>query len=203
MSETATAETKVEIDDIYNDLSLDEQDHYDAIAARGFKPVQNGNKWSGEPTTDGQDRVGPCPDLESLAQLVEGLVGDPFAETDLEDDSETEDEDDGFRLDGEPSEKTGKTHKVKQPLLPNTKNAVIQDLRSAILGYRATTMDIIDLQARQKDEKKLVLALMHKFEDQLSVDRETGEKFFQVETIRCYLTVKEVENLRTEAVSNA
>lgn len=201
MARTATAEKTA--DALYDGLSMDEQAVWDTIASSGFQPVQNGNSWVAEPINGTDDerenrRIGPFPTLAALEEAVfESTNRVEIAEIDLSDETDG----DGFRLEGEAP--ATKTHKVKQPLLPNTQNAVLEDLRSAILGYRATTMEIISLQSQQKDEKKNVLALMHKFEDELSVDRETGEKFFQVETVRCYLEVTTKETVRTEAVSNS
>ena len=104
---------------------------------------------------------------------------------------------------GPPVEKgNGKTFKVdSQPVLTGTKAAVMEDLRSAGLAYRKTTMEIIDLQAVQKDQKKEVIGLMTKFQDELSTDPDTGAKYFQVEMVIIELVTEEKEVLKTRLAS--
>lgn len=112
---------------------------------------------------------------------------------------------DGNGKSGEPFELTNEkpsgdekpAKKVKQPLLPNTQNAVVEDLRTAILAYRDTTMRVLELQKVQADEKATVMALMHKFEDELKVDPKTGVKSFQAEMIIAELVIEEKEVLKT------
>jgi len=97
--------------------------------------------------------------------------------------------------------KTGKDTNG-QPTLKGTEDAVLEDLRSAILDYRDTTMQVLDLQKRQKTQKASAMDLMHKFEDELKIDPETGFKYFQAEMIIAELTITEVEDLKTRAVKN-
>lgn len=209
MTKTATAETTV--DDIYNELSLDEQDQYDDIARRGYKPVSNGKSWTAEPTQDYQDRIGPFPDLATLSEAVAKETADPIEEVNLGDGPPDEglehddadlDQDDDFELTNEdsPAGKKGKTHKVKQPLLPNTEGMVLENLRQSIFEYRETTEKILELQEAQKRQSALCLALMHKFEDELTHD-ENGALAFQAGMLQGYIEVDVKEKFRTRKLT--
>lgn len=188
----------VDSDELYNSLNQTGQDVWDLIGSKGFRPDQNAEKQWIALDTNGDDIVGPCESLSALASAVDAHIAGK-ASPSVEDEADSDETaDETFTLTND--EDKPKKHKVKQSLLPGTENAVMQDLRNAILGYRATTMDIIDLQARQKEEKKLVLNLMHKFEDELSTDKETGFKFIQVETVRAIIEITETETLKTEKV---
>ncbi len=87
--------------------------------------------------------------------------------------------------------------KTAQPMLPETKAAALEALPTAILAYRATTMEILELQKRQETEKKLVMGLMHRYEDALETDDETGFKFFDASGIIAELVIEEKEVLKT------
>lgn len=141
----------------------------------GWSVTGEGKEWFAH-EKDGELRsLGPSASVNALYTQVKLAVGDPVAPKSLK-------------------------RKGGQPTLPHTEGAVIQDLRNAILGYRATTMEILDLQKRQKEEKKTAMALMHKFEDELSVDPETGFKYFQIEMIIAELEVEMKEDLKTRKV---
>jgi hypothetical protein len=187
-------QTATEPNEFYDTLSPTEQEVYDLIGSHGFRADKTDDgEWIGL-SINGDETVGP---FDSLSDLAYVCARKTTSDED-EKDAKPDDEADGFELTNDPP----KTHKVKQALLPGTENAVLQDLRNAILGYRATTMEILELQSQQKDEKKLVVALMHKFEDELQTDKETGFKFYQVETVRAVLEKVEKEELKTEKVEN-
>jgi hypothetical protein len=198
----ATTAVAEEPNELYDQLSLDERDCFDRIASTGYKPFVSGSRWNATNGGDGP-RIGPFPNLAELEEAVlKHVTVDSVAQNETSDEAENQATDEEFTLSGEAPEEKPKVHKVRQPLLPNTENMVLQNMREALLSYRATTMDILELQERQKEEKKLAKALMHKFEDELSVDKETGFKFYMVETIKFVLETKVTEELKTEKVSH-
>lgn len=142
----------------------------------GWTVDGQGKEWFAYEKAGDLRSIGPATTVKALYTQVKLAVGEPMS--------------------GEDNPKKG------QQLLPNTQDAVLQDLRSAVLAYRATTMDILDLQKRQKEEAKMATALMHKFENELSVDPETGFKYFQVEMIVAELEIETKEKLVTRAVSS-
>lgn len=74
---------------------------------------------------------------------------------------------------------------------------MIEDLRTAIIEYRKTVEQRMELQEVEKDQKALVMSLMHKFEDELTVDEKTGTKSFQAEMVIAELALEEKEVLHT------
>lgn len=140
--------------------------------------------------TDGDLRtVGPASSIKALYTQVKLAAGVPGASPSGDDEDE-------------PGRDPKKVKVGGQSLLPGTEDAVLEDMRNAILGYRRTTMDILALQERQKEEKALVTKLMHKFEDELQVDPESGNKFFQVEMVIAELEVETKEVLKTRTVKD-
>lgn len=165
----------------------------------GWTIRQNGKEWTGFEKTGDLRKVGPASSLKALHTQVM-LTAKPQSGGNGKGDKPrangVTDSDAGFELTNEDNA-SAKRVKVKQPLLPNTEKAVLQDLRTAILDYRATTMDILAMQETQKSQKAMAMALMHKFEDQLTVDEKTGVKSFQAEMIIAELVVEEKEVLKT------
>jgi hypothetical protein len=139
--------------------------------------------------SDPTETVGPC-------EFLGTLLADVRDRMDISPNDDPDELPEEFYADPQ-----GKVVNLRQPLLPNTEDAVLEDLRAAILSYRATTMEILDLQKRQKEEQKLAKALMHKFEDELSKDPETGFLFFQVEMVIAELEIETKEKLVTRTAA--
>lgn len=183
---TATAETKAE------KMGLDDHAKVSELKDLGWTVEIKGKEHFAHEKAGDLRTVGPASSVKALYTQVKLAVGTPQAA----------DEDDSDETEG----RKPRTHKVKgdggQSLLPGTENAVLEDMRKAILDYRATTMEILDMQKRQKEEKKLVMQLMHKFENELQIDPETGFKYFQVERVIAELEVETKEDLKTRVVTN-
>lgn len=64
------ASVATEPNDTYDNLSLDERDAFDRIAAKGLKPVPAGRGWAAEPQQGNGEKIGPFPDLGQLEEAV-------------------------------------------------------------------------------------------------------------------------------------
>lgn len=168
---TAAVETKT---------SLADEAKISELKDLGWNVIGADKEWFAHESSGELRSVGPASSVKALFTQVKLAAGEP----------------------DQSANGTGKTVKVKngQPTLPGAENAVIQDMRAAILGYRATTMEILDLQKRQKEEKKIAMSLMHKFEDELQIDPETGFKYFQVEMVIAELEIETKEDLKTRTI---
>jgi hypothetical protein len=160
----------------------------DELRKLGWRAEQGDTGWSAF-EINGDRKVGHASSIAALSTQVKLAAGPPV----------THQMSDLTVVDDEP--RRPKILKAAQPILPNTKDAVLEDLRSAVLTYRATTMKILELQADQKEQKKSVMGLMHKFEDELSIDPESGNKYFQAEMVIAELAVEIKEELKTRAAN--
>lgn len=66
------AKKATEPNDLYDNLSQNEQDAYDRIAASGWKPEPAGRGWKA--SKDGLEDIGPFPDLEQLETELNEIV---------------------------------------------------------------------------------------------------------------------------------
>ncbi len=71
----------VEPNEVYDELSLDDQDRFDRIAAGGFTPVPDGARWSA--TKDGERVAGPVPSLEELEEAIAIVPGAEWRRSDV------------------------------------------------------------------------------------------------------------------------
>lgn len=154
----------------------------------GWKVEGEGRSWKAFEQEGEKRELGPATSVKALHTMVQLAVGN-LGDRPKEPDSKTN------------GSSTGKTVKASQPILNGTKDAVLEDLRTAIIEYRETTMSILDLQKSQKAQGETVKNLMHKFEDELSTDVD-GHRYFQSGMVKAYLVIEEKEVLKTEAVKN-
>lgn len=187
MSRTAVAK---EPQEIYDDLSQNEQDTFDRIAATGWKPVPAGRGWKAE--KEGQDDIGPFPTLSEL----ETAIG-PDADVSVE-------ENDDSLLD-EPSD----LHEGKVIKIPADSNGnrffegmepvVDSEIASAAGKYHSIKTDRVNLLNKETQAKEELVDLCHRKRHLFKADPEnTNAKIY-----KCGDLVIRMENEVKEKISTS
>lgn len=173
------------------------------IKELGWSVDGGGTEWKAHEKAGDLRSVGPARSIKALHTMVMLAAGPPAAKPANGKGTgkavpATADDDKAFELTNESDTPArGKTVKVKQPTLPNVQNAVLEDLRTAILELRDNTMEILRRQKIQEEQQATVKAMMHKFEDELSTDPETGFQYFQAEMVIADLVIETKEKVKT------
>lgn len=172
----------------YDKLSQDAQDIWDEICALGWRVEKQKNGFLAQ-KMQGEGTAGPC-------DLLAALLGEVL--------NAGSSKKGASRASAKPDESDIKTTKLEADskgnrYLSGQEPIVHKDLGEEILVYRATTMEILELQATQRVQKANMLGLMHKYIDDLETD-EAGTRFYTAVDIICELVVNETESLKTRVV---
>lgn len=198
MSRTATATDAGTLDDAYDQLSLDERDAFDAIAAAGYKPVQAGRGWKAE--KDG-GTIGPFPDLQQLNDAV-------FVETEQVFPNEI-DEPEGDvipdeTIEGMPTEKEPKVIKLDADAdgnryLEGMEPVVDSEIASAAREYHAFKTDRVNLLNKETQAKEKLIDICHRKRHLFKSDPEnTNAKIYKAGDLVIRMENEVKEKISTE-----
>jgi hypothetical protein len=151
-----------ELNELYDNLSLDAQAIWDSISTFGYKPEKGpAGLWTAQPLKGGVV-LGPADSLEALhSQVKEQAGADEVIDAEVVGEETT----DGY--------------------LPgmSKRQTVVPELRDPILDYQGYKEERIAALAKEVEAKKTVDALMHQYEKCLAVDKVTGIKSYRVADI--------------------
>jgi hypothetical protein len=164
--------------EIYDELSQDEQDTFDRIAATGFKPEPSGRGWKA--VNANGDTIGPCP---TLSELETETVDEPVAENSTSDEDEKEETDDVETEDETPG---GKLHKIAadsrgNQFLPGQEPIVDSEIAAAAGKYHAIKIDRCNLTTKEVAAKEDLIDICHRKKHLFKADPEnTNAKIYKV-----------------------
>lgn len=197
MSRTATAKDPKEL---YDELSQNEQDTFDRIAATGYKPEPSGRGWA---TGQGEERIGPFPTLAELETAVnESLDGNTIAE------KSASDEDGNQATDVETEEETpsGKLHKIAadsrgNQFLPGQEPVVDSEIAAAAGKYHSIKIDRCNLTTKEVAAKEDLIDIIHRKKHLFKADPEnTNAKIYRVGDLVVRIANEFKEKVTTEVV---
>jgi hypothetical protein len=198
-----TAVATGEPNDLYDQLSQDAKDEWDAIGALGFMPEKGmaGLWFARKPGAAAKDAIGPADSLQALHSIVTEKITPPeddkvFDESDIDEiqDEITDNLDDPEMIE---LEDDGAGNKY----LPGTGPKVIKALAFAIRTYDEIKLARVALSNREATAKKDLKLVLKKYERFLETDEETGEKFYVVGKIRGKIKIEEKEVFVTDHVA--
>ena len=160
----AVAEETAVGSELYESLSEDRQEAYDAIVRMGYRPNKGtGGLWFATMMNDATAApIGPSEDVLALAEMIAELMDESSVK--LKEVVLAADEDGNTFLPG------------AEEILEEVD---IPELRKPALDYHAYKTDRISALAREVEAKEILDFLMHKHQDKLPTDKETGNKFFK------------------------
>lgn len=192
-----------EPNDLYDQLSQDAKDEWDAIGALGFTPEKGfGGLWFARKPSDVSKKhaLGPADSLQALHSMVKEKVtpaedDKTFDESDIEDiqDEITDNLDDPEMIELE-DDGNG------NPYLPGQAPKVIKALAFAIRTYDELKLARVELSNRESTAKKDLKLVLKKYERFLETDPDKNEKFYVVGKIRGKIKIKEEEVFLTDHV---
>lgn len=193
MSRTAVAK---EPQEIYDDLSQDEQDIHDHIAEQGWKPIAAGRGWKAD-NADGSS-VGPFPTLAELESAVfEAINNIPAEAIDAveQEDVETEDESPGGKLHRIAADSQGNRY------LPGTEPVVDSEIAAAAGKYHAIKVDRCNLTTKEVAAKEELIDICHRKKHLFKADPEnTNAKIYKVGDLVVRIQNEFKEKVSTEVV---
>ena len=153
------------IADLYDSLSEDRQEAFDAIERMGYRANKGtGGLWFATMMNDVTAKpVGPSEDILNLAEMVAELMDESSVK--LKEVVLSADDDGNTFLPG-----------VEEILT----EVDIPELRQPALDYHAYKTERISALAREVEAKETLDFLMHRHEAELPTDKETGNKYFKV-----------------------
>jgi hypothetical protein len=191
-------ETK-EPDDLYDGLSQDAKDTWDAIGAVGYTP-ERGLKgmWFARKTGDtAKEAIGPADSLAALySQVKAALPDEEFVTSDDEIiDAEFVEENIDY---ANPEMMELADDGEGNPYLPGQRPSVIKVLANAILDYDRVKLQRVDLSNQESTAKKKMAFLLKKFEPHLDMDVDKKEKFYRVGKVRGKIKIEEKEVFQSD-----
>lgn len=181
MADAATAKTAKK----NGKLNLHDVGKLEEIRDLGFRVDNNDGVFSAIRGIEGEDEfefIGPCNSVSALITKVK-LEAKPPVFTEK-----------GNDLDEDPEE-LGHTS-TGQAYIPGTGPIVHKDLADAIQERHRIVLDRIALQQKEKECTDTVLALMHKYEEDLATD-DDGIRYYRAGDVVAELMVSEKEKLKT------